>query len=94
METLAFGIDFRDDTYYIADRARYDVYFADTAVSGCDNLQSIVAPDNSDDFGVVYTKPVNGGISTVSVSDDDISVEYSKEWNIEDNKVIISVVKL
>ena len=26
--------------------------------------------------------------------DDDISVEYSKEWIIEDNKVIISVVKL
>ena len=27
-------------------------------------------------------------------ADDDISVEYSKEWMIEDNKVIISVVKL
>jgi isoleucyl-tRNA synthetase len=26
--------------------------------------------------------------------DDDISIEYSKEWIIEDNKVIISVVKL
>ena len=26
--------------------------------------------------------------------DEDISVEYSKEWIIEDNKVIISVVKL
>ena len=25
---------------------------------------------------------------------EDISVEYSKEWMIEDNKVIISVVKL
>ena len=27
-------------------------------------------------------------------ADEDISVEYSKEWVIEENKVIISVVKL
>ena len=27
-------------------------------------------------------------------ADDDISVEYSKEWEIEGHKVIISVVKL
>ena len=31
METLEFGIDFRDDSYYFADRARYDIYLADTA---------------------------------------------------------------
>ena len=52
------------------------VHFADTAVAGCDNLQSVVAPDNSDDFGIVYTKPVTGGISTASVSGSSISIEY------------------
>lgn len=53
------------------------VYFADTAVSGCDNLQTVIAPDNTDSFGVVYTKPLNSGISTASsIYSDKISFEY------------------
>ena len=53
------------------------VYFADTAVSGCDNLQTVIAPDNTDSFGVVYTKPLNSGISTASsIYSDNISFEY------------------
>ncbi len=51
------------------------VYFADTAVSGCDNLQYVIAPDNTDDFGVVYTIPIeNNVLFTASVSDNDMSL--------------------
>ena len=53
------------------------VYFADTALSGCNNLQSVIAPSNTDNFGVVYTKPfTNDSISTASVSDGNLSIEY------------------
>ena len=48
--------------------------FAETAISGCTNIQGITAPYNSDDFGVIYTKPLNG-ISTFSIGSGSVSVE-------------------
>ena len=51
------------------------VYFADSAVSGCKNLQTLSAPYNSDG-DIVYTKPVDDVFSTDSISGNEIFSDY------------------